>query len=114
MKTLKKLIIPREKWGKDLLLDHDTGKMCCLGHLAVAYGISKNTLDGFQMPEDRDFGSSDYPKGFRQYLDDFGACDLASKINDDDDMSGPEKERRLKILFNSRRITLSFTGKGKP
>lgn len=108
--NIKKLTIPREKWGKGSLLLPD-GKMCCLGHLGKACGYTDDQLRGNGMPGEVSNWGYKYPNAFK---DMYGADEIAAQINDADNMSGPEKERQLKILFKSRGIKLNFTGKGKP
>jgi hypothetical protein len=111
MPEIKKLVIPREKWGAGALVRSD-GKMCCLGHLGKACGVPVAEMLSMGMPSGLDYDRRFlFPKKFR---DKFMADDLAAKINDDTHMSGPEKERQLKILFSSRDIKLTFTGKGEP
>lgn len=127
MPEIKKLVIAREKWGRNALLigrlrddsGNDEGKMCCLGHLAKACGSSDNDLLDLGMPSTNI--AARYPKAIRGYgsrdeghENDWGFCTFASEINDSDHLSGADKERRLKVLFRSRGIRLSFTGKGRP
>lgn len=117
---IKRLVIPREKWGSGAMLiskpypDEDDGKMCCLGHLAKACGSPDRDLRNYGMPTTS--VEARYPKAFKTShpATDWGAQHLAAEINDSKTMSGPEKERKLKILFGSRGIKLEFAGKGRP
>lgn len=109
--TVTELVIPREKWGRVLLLDYE-GKKCCLGHLGTACGISDKAMRGFCAPSDITVQNEvKYPEAFQTdhpshaYL-------LAMTVNDHPTMPRREKEYRLKILFKAHGINLSFTGVG--
>jgi hypothetical protein len=111
--TLTKFSIDRAWWGTGALLCDD-GKMCCLGHLAVACGYSKASL----RKGDLDSGIPLHtwrkvPGPFRS-LDSTVAAKVAS-INDAPYKSHI-KEKKLKELFKENGIRLTFRGckkKGK-
>lgn len=115
-------IIDRSKWrcggdhvhknqkgiGATYLLNKE-GFMCCLGQVAKQEGFSQE-----------DILNKHEPKNLNPIKDsitinkDGGNSDLANKainINDDFDMSLPERESRLKKIFNSYGHTIKFTGK---
>lgn len=126
---IKKLVIDRALWGKGALLreknagDPDAGKMCCLGHLGRACGISTKSLVGRGMPSRDITAHRKYPAAFlakpirvkyRNYsnIDEADIAPLAAEINDSDRRPAT-KERMLVTLFKKANITFSFTGKAK-
>ncbi len=115
-RELRELIIDRAQWGQNWLLSGFDGKLCCLGHLGRACGIPLRRLRGQRMPSNLSLADQRlYPERTR-----LGELfELASGINDDEYLSMEERERRLKFLFKSRGIKLTFIGKprtftGKP
>ncbi len=115
-RELRELIIDRAQWGQNWLLSGFDGKLCCLGHLGRACGIPPQRLWGQCLPSNLSLADQRlYPE--RTRLGEFFG--LAAKINDNADWSMEERERRLKFLFKSRGIKLTFIGKprtftGKP
>ncbi len=103
-----KLVIQREKWGAGRLLRSD-GRMCCLGHLAVACGAKKADIKNKILLE-RSLTRFAYGHFKRDYIGG-DIQSIATDINDDIRMSIKEKEERLKILFKAHDIKLSFKGK---
>lgn len=55
-KEKKVLVIDRKQWGRGtmggVLLDSETGLMCCLGFDALACGIPKSVITGMPSPCD--------------------------------------------------------------
>lgn len=127
---IKKLAIDRALWGKNALLrkkdptDPDEGKMCCLGHLGRACGISTKSLVGRAMPGKDIIAHRKYPAAFlakptkvkyrnsNGNVEEDSVADRAAEINDSDRRPAI-KERMLITLFKKANITLSFTGKTK-
>lgn len=109
-KRIRSLTIDRAKWGKSLLLDSANKQMCCLGHLGQACGVPTYSMEDIGTPRELGLAyESLYPKAFVSFHPS-RATNLATRINDDNKMSIPEKERRLIILFGAYRIKLSFIG----
>jgi len=112
--TIKAFSIDRKLWGKGALLNDD-GTMCCLGHLGRACGIGNKELKDAFSSGYEEWTNRGYP--FEFCADERNprvATELAIMINDSDLMARPEKERRLKVLFRSRGIRLTFRGKYPP
>ena len=106
--NIKKLRIDRARWGKERLLDSETGKMCCLGFMGIACGLSSKTITDKDMPSSLSgVAMSRYPKAFRNG----NSADIAATINDDRNISHALRESKLKKLFKENGIALTFHGK---
>lgn len=125
-KEIKELVIDRSHWlvkeehrategenaGSAQL--HYNGRMCCLGFLVKKAGVSKKAMGFCAMPSDLKDHST-----LPSYLfaDTFGCVvdsdwtDKASRINDDQDMTVPQKEKALKEHFKKVGIKLKFVGR---
>lgn len=122
---IKKLVIDRAKWGRQYLLTPYTdGKMCCLGHLGRACGVSAKVLRGRGMPKGlKKTALAKYPKSVKSPVA-YDAYDATYKAFDgadnfpseaayinDSSLKGYQKERKLISLFKRNGITLGFTGR---
>lgn len=104
-KTLTKLVIDRAKWGRGALV-RDDGKMCCLGFLGLACGLTKKEMKPHAMP----FAIDPEPLA-RVGWDNADDCLLLSElaaINDDTTIRRPRKERLLTEKFRTAHVALSF------
>lgn len=107
---ITKLVIDRQLWGKDALLNPD-GTMCCLGFASLACGVPLNHLT---TPYD---GTIGYPlnnwvnvnKWMRDPYLAAEAARHATSINDGDDILSVKEEKLIK-LFADNGVELSFTG----
>lgn len=109
-KTVTKLDIPRNKWGSGSLLRAD-GRMCCLGHLSAACGISASDLSGKFFPQ---YNWNSVPLWARSNIDPAAGAPsglhAAVSTNDNVYISWEDKEERLIELFKSKGIELTFSG----
>lgn len=127
---IKELKIDRAKWtgvDRDIpcwrddngLLTKD-GRMCCLGFLGAACGITNKTMLDKSMPDDLGArNNSKWPKAFRPdcaentlATPDLGPMWEAASINDKH-FAVKEKEKELKALFKKQGIKLTFYGSAK-
>jgi hypothetical protein len=115
-KKPKELVISRKKHlrgnGGGKLRNH-AGAMCCLGFLARACGIPAKDLVGKDLPSDlsdSDLKNSPvYASLTLRFGDDNSFANEAARINDDEDISRTEREKRLIKLFkNEPQIKLKF------
>lgn len=112
IKEIKQFTIDRRNWGMRALLNKN-GTMCCLGHLAKACGLPDASLrtddgDSLALPRSH-FADAGYPAKFAR--NNFDVQHLAAEINDNDNMSRPEKEQRITTLFKAHGIKVKFVGK---
>ncbi len=109
---LTKFIIDRTKWhrGKGTqnsrLLSPSSGKMCCLGFLCKAYGVTDEQMFDIAVPYKlSDTARQKLPK----WLQDHNTpADLLIGVNDKCDIVGAEKEKQLTRLFALKGIEVTF------
>lgn len=123
MNTLLKVVIDRAKWLRGtgngtLLRDQpgkpDIGKMCCLGFVAKAVGMSDE-----QITERGDIssclGSKPQPESIKGLFissdGSLNAEDLLIKANDGVNVPAKERERTIKRLGKAAGIAFSFIGR---
>lgn len=111
--AMKKVIINRKRWGKSSLRRNDNHKQCCLGFVCVSYQVEPANMVGIVMPcflpkQDQDLLPK-WLKGNNQNKN----TDVvkAAEINDNNDISWADKEKRLKPIFRKHGIQLIFRGK---
>jgi len=101
-----------EKLGMTGMLNAK-GRMCCLGQICEAEGVSHEAMRGIGNP-------CLIPRGFRQKVswmisnETFGNSRQSSKmirVNDNPDLNQKEREKKLKELALKVDIKLKFTGK---
>ncbi len=113
---IENLTINRNKWGMHSLLNY-SGKMCCLGFLALACGAIPEEIEGELRPARAP--NIDWPKEFMfiklksNELVDSSLAAKAMNINDDEKLTWDEKEERLKVVFRRAGIKLRFIGRRK-
>lgn len=66
-----RIVIKEEEWGPSYLLNHDTGKKCCMGFACLALGKTENQIEGRHMP--KAVGINDF--------DAFASNELNEKMN---------------------------------
>lgn len=105
--AITELVIDRSLWGAGLLLKSEDNTMCCLGFASLACGVPINYIKDIGMPQYSWFEVNHWmrcsPTAFS-----------AIHINDDDTITGPEKEAKLIELFGKNGVKLSFTGEYRP
>ena len=107
-KTLTKLVIDRAKWGRGALVRED-GKMCCLGFMGLACGLTKEEMKLHGMPHSMDPEALARVGWVGWGNDD--SCDLLGElasINDNVNILRPRKERLLIEKFRTAGVELSF------
>lgn len=110
--AITELIIDRAHWGAGLLLRSDDNTMCCLGFASLACGVPINYIKDIGMPQYSWFEVNPW---MRTHPGAGGrGRDTAININDDDTITGPEKEAKLIHLFDKNGVKLSFTGEYRP
>lgn len=116
---MKILTINRAKWecgtGGGKLLRIDTGKMCCLGFFGRSCGISQNALAGKGRPEE--VRRSRWPAWLIHGGNKNSTSDDTEDLifaNDDEDINGKQREKRIAELFAKHGIRVRFTGKYQP
>lgn len=104
-------------WRDDNALVTKDGRMCCLGFLGAACGITDKTMRDKGMPDDLGGrNNSKWPKAFRPSENEeyhTGPMWRAASLNDKPEMPLKEKERKLKLLFKENGIKLTFHGSAK-
>lgn len=113
-----KLIIERSKWlrggnGEDSLLrSPESGKMCCLGFLALQCGYSTKDINGIATPESIGKKSKFIP-GLVEYnhyntLGNTNLCNKLMYINDAYRITESQREKRLTTWFKYLEVDVSF------
>jgi hypothetical protein len=110
IKRLKTFTVERATWlrGTDqsALLIED-GRMCCLGFLCLAYGVTRKAIEDVSMPEGVTAGHRKLPAWLRD--DDWDSSVHAlSEINDSKDISDKTRERRLAREFAKHKLGVKF------
>lgn len=108
-----KLVIDRTKWirgeavERSFLIRPEDGKSCCLGFLGCAIGISRETLWSKRMP----WGEKDWePSDWLFQLDSQNRYTVhrLAMINDDQSLTEPEREEKLKREFAAVDVEVEF------
>lgn len=114
---IERLSIDRARWGKSALRNDD-GTMCCLGFLGVACGVPESEMLEVGMPNDivgmkyrSKYPIDVFADDDRDTESDF--ADEAASINDSGIIKPYRKEEKLKKLFKTVGIKLTFRGKRK-
>lgn len=108
----RQLVIDRSRWArgdKSCLLDSQTGQMCCLGFVALAYGVSAETIRDVSEPSE--LSPCDVPPAYCDAHFDCDSCGdpacncarYTSKeavlhaivVNDSPTLTDPEREVQL-------------------
>lgn len=119
-----KLVIDRSTWlrGEEdagLLLREADGRRCCLGFLGVSCGIDDDAMASIGCP--REVASTEWPAWLvtsEETEDEYGDAELRRHdsatadrlmaINDDGDLSEPEREKRLAAIFAKHDVEVEF------
>jgi hypothetical protein len=108
-REIKELVIDRARWGTGQLRNED-GSMCCLGFLGKACGIKVKDMLAVGMPDDLPSWLIElFPDGLNSR--DEIAAEQAANINDDPNMPRKKKEAKLRELFKTQGIKLTFVGR---
>ncbi len=86
------------------------GKMCCLGFVGQACGITKKDMRGLKMPhnlEDVTKMQEAYPWLFRDGVGSNSAYILAT-INDSTSLTLAEKRKQIKAIFKKHGVDVVF------
>lgn len=107
---LTEFSIDRALWGSGQLRNPTTGKMCCLGHMSRACGVSDEMMGEWAYPR----SNWGVPEAFKCWST-YGECGAGLSMNDagminDSSMPWEDKEPLLIKLFADHGITLSFYG----
>lgn len=109
-----KLVIIRSKWLRgerpSYLLRQRDRKMCCLGFLGLACGLTKENILNVKIPVRPILGKSIWPKGIFD-----GIYDTLSSIakglvlvNDDITINDSTREKKIKELFSKIDVEAEF------
>ena len=108
------LVIKRSQWlrgegGDDsYLLRQEDGKMCCLGFLGLALGITSAELLGEQNPRDASDDLNRWPEAIcKNGLDTPLACSLML-VNDNTSISEKCRERTITAAMKEAGINVTF------
>lgn len=109
-----KLTIRRSDWlrGKGALgsaLLTDTGKMCCLGFLALELGAKPEEI--LSVPTPAGCAHINWPEGFIEKFSDIIhniGCQSLMEINDDCSLTDKDRENTLKDSFTRFGIEVEF------
>lgn len=109
----KQFTVVRKLWARgdlqtNILLRTESGKQCCLGFFARACGYKAREITGqanlFDLVERPDRGT----KIYQQFGIDEDTHEDIVFCNDDVFIEEPEREKRLKELFASQGIEVTF------
>ena len=116
--------IDRAKWlrgdgGASLLLDPDTGAMCCLGFVCLAMGLPESAIRLRADPAQLETAARKaVPRLTAPHQEDlYGLTPLSARairVNDDRFTADDRREAELVELFADADIALEFTGEGAP
>lgn len=102
------LVIDRSKWlrgeggGDSCLLRPSDGKMCCLGFVGLACGLTAKELTNKSAP--LDVPSSLWP----DFLQQTDGSDRFVEINDDEHISDVVREADLRLEFEKHGVRVEF------
>ena len=104
-----------EKLGLPKMLNEE-GRMCCLGQICKAEGVSESELRSTGSPWtlNYDYGSKDIPDWMfnnRMRIQHSTIANKMMRVNDDFFLNQKKREKRLKELALKVDIKLKFTGK---
>lgn len=118
--TITKFKVERSRWlrgegyHESYLLRPADNKMCCLGFLGKACGVSEERMRGVQTPTDVSNGN-DYPSALSNMLPDLvapGSIKVAEfvlmDINDTPQITDEQREILLSKIFNLIGLTVEF------
>lgn len=118
-----KFTIDRSKWargGDSLLLDPDSGNMCCLGFYALACGVSVSAISGEPVYSDLDDSAiEELPSRLVSPRDNSWPRvttlhDDIVNMNDDAGVAETDREVRIASLFASIGVTVEFVDGEQP
>lgn len=93
-------------------LRNDLGYQCCLGFCVRQMGVSPVTILGRGMPYD--LANYIGPKRYEKIEKVLGfLADDAARINDEENYSDAEKQKRLKKLFKKNGHSITFFDSGR-
>jgi len=107
------LVIERSGWlrgGAEListLLSPATGRMCCLGFYALAYGYKREDIRGRTTPNSLD-NPLMFPSTIITERGDSAQCGKLMKVNDDPELLAPQREQQLTTLFKEINVNVTF------
>jgi len=121
---MKEYTIDRSKWvcggkkyskklGMPQLLNAQ-GRMCCLGQICKAEGISDDKLEDYVDPGNLNlFGGANPPIWMLDddSLDDSRLAKKMMRVNDDCMINQPQREKKLKELAATAGVRLKFKGR---
>src|SRR5271157_2327717 len=107
------MTIERQKWGRHLLYDSGTHKMCCLGFLGVACGLTPDEMDHIGSPISVEYrqdlrGKAQWPPGLIEQGDNSALCNRLIKVNDYGEEA--DREQQIKALFKMLDVDVEFAG----
>lgn len=128
---MKEYTIDRSKWvcggkrfSKKLGMTHmlnDKGRMCCLGQIYEAEGVSREDLIDETSPFSVWIAKKINPTDWMLTIKESNACVIRQdhsrvskqmmRVNDDDNLNQKERENKLKELALKVDVKLKFTGK---
>jgi hypothetical protein len=108
-----KMTIERSRWGRHLLYNSDTKKLCCLGFLGLVSGLTPEDMDHigspFYVEQRTDLkGKAKWPQGLIERDDNSVICNQLIKVNDYGDDS--DREVQIKTLFKILDVDVEFAG----
>jgi hypothetical protein len=115
-KEVKEFTINRSRWHtgegtkgwKSALFVPETKRMCCLGFYGKCLGRTQKDMSKKLWLQDTT--TYEYSVGVLDYDT---QTDLAN-VNDDEDMTLPQKEKEIKAIFAKKGIKVKFVGKLMP
>lgn len=130
MSNVKKLVIDRSKWlrgkpGDGVLLRPEDGRMCCLGFLGRACGLTEGEINSQGCPQDTESAlwpawlvaigeleEDDNEEEGREFADTATALHLMT-INDSDKVSDDARERAIAEELAQHGVEVEFVD-GEP
>jgi hypothetical protein len=111
-RTLKSLVINRERWGVadqgGSLRRPSTKLQCCLGFAVRACGIGPSTINNMAMPAEI---AGRKALKLPTWLRDSAVTNQLAGINDDGRISFKDREKRIAGRFAKVGVKVNFTGK---
>lgn len=112
--TVTRFTIDRSKWLRggsgSMLLNHAGGR-CCLGFAGRAGCVDDAMMKNRLTPSSTEFLIWSFADALPWMADEFGPI---VAINDDRDLHGPERERRIAVKFAERGVTVDFVDHDNP
>lgn len=107
------MTIERSRWGRYVLYNSDNKKLCCLGFLGLASGLTVEDMNHIGSPmhveRRQDLqGKASWPEGLLEQGQNSAVCLQLIKVND----YGVEADRevQIKALFKTLNVDVEFTG----